>query len=239
MMGDVISVTLSFEPCKALSKAKGKGAHQLLALLAAAGTRFVGLNDKRELDFHPDPITDLNEDGNFLLSPEVAHRLLGRSPLDTEVMRKFGPTGNLSYLRTLGAFGVSQSGLSDEPQTLDRLGKGQVSLGHKLYPALRPLFGHVDRFGVNRLSEKSLKKRELKYLFWANFYGPAYVAKYGRKFFMEAPGWKKEQLDDGGVLYVVTRSYYKWFTKPSQDAVKYFQTKVPGIKAYRARQGHW
>ena len=88
------------------------------------------------------------------------------------------------------------------------------------------------------MGSRSIKNSDLKYIFWANFYGPAYVEKYGRKFLLGAPGWKKEELDDGGILYVVTESYYDWWTKPPKDVLDYFRTQVPGIKLYRAKSSY-
>jgi hypothetical protein len=43
---------------------------------------------------------------------------------------------------------------------------------------------------------------EVKYVFSRNIFGPRYVEKYGRGFFLKAPGWKVEELEDGSILYI-------------------------------------
>jgi hypothetical protein len=48
---------------------------------------------------------------------------------------------------------------------------------------------------------KPILEKKLKAIYWVNFFGPEYVAKYGREFLLNAPGWKKEELHDGGVFY--------------------------------------
>lgn len=66
-------------------------------------------------------------------------------------------------------------------------------------------------------------------------HGPAFVDRFGREFLLGAPGWKKELLDDGGILYVVDESYMRWRTTPATEAIDYFRTKVPAIRQYRSR----
>lgn len=89
--------------------------------------------------------------------------------------------------------------------------KGQLALGRELYPLVGAKFAVADEFVTALSLEKSVPKTELREIFWANFFGPAYVKKYGRKFFLEAPGWKKEELSDGGILYVVSKSFLSWW----------------------------
>jgi hypothetical protein len=52
---------------------------------------------------------------------------------------------------------------------------------------------------------------KLRFVFWANFFGPAYVEQYGREFLWNAPGWRVEELEDGGILYVTTERYVDWW----------------------------
>jgi len=41
-------------------------------------------------------------------------------------------------------------------------------------------------------------------IYWANFFSPSYVKKHSRSFLKNAPGWRKQDLDDGGFLYVLS-----------------------------------
>ena len=44
-------------------------------------------------------------------------------------------------------------------------------------------------------------RHEIVTLSWVNFFGPAYVRKYGRDVLCNIPGYQTEDLDDGGILY--------------------------------------
>ena len=55
-----------------------------------------------------------------------------------------------------------------------------------------PFFHTFDPYGP---------RDELVTLSWVNFYGPAYVRKYGRDLLHGIPGVRVEDLDDGGILY--------------------------------------
>jgi tRNA(Met) C34 N-acetyltransferase TmcA len=50
-----------------------------------------------------------------------------------------------------------------------------------------------------------------------------------------APGHHVEELDDGGVLYIVEEKWSTWRAQPSRKALEHFQKTVPGIKHYRAK----
>ena len=69
------------------------------------------------------------------------------------------------------------------------------------YDLLGPSYGWVNNLpNFNSSHGKPVLNQKLKEIYWANFFGPEYVAKYGREFLLNAPGWKKEELHDGGVL---------------------------------------
>jgi hypothetical protein len=70
---------------------------------------------------------------------------------------------------------------------------------------------------------------QLPHIYWANFFSPAYVEQLGRDRLMNAPGWKKESLNDGGLLYVLTPSLEGTGPKAMVEAVK----KYFGIDSVR------
>jgi hypothetical protein len=117
---------------------------------------------------------------------------------------------------------------------VDPEAQAQAGFAELLYPHLRPKYGWIDEPSGNLPSAKSIAATRREYIFWANFFGPEYVERYGRDFLLNAPGWKVEQLDDGGILYVATESYMQWWSQEQPEIVKYFQAKVPKIQQYRA-----
>ena len=70
-----------------------------------------------------------------------------------------------------------------------------------LYPAARPDFGWIDNAHRNRSRSEEAEQLGLTSISWVNFWGPAYVEKYGRSVLMGVPGFRVEQLDDGGIVH--------------------------------------
>lgn len=78
-----------------------------------------------------------------------------------------------------------------------------LDIGKSLYEVLGPTFGWVDfDYGLFTTHE-DIEALELPTLYWANFFGPAYVNKIGRDKILSAPAWAIEELADGGLLYVL------------------------------------
>lgn len=76
-----------------------------------------------------------------------------------------------------------------------------------LYDLIRPAFGWIERCHPSGYTNWSdTNNLLLPHIYWANFFGPEYVNKFGREFLLKAPGWKSEQLVDGGILYVLSPS---------------------------------
>ncbi len=92
-----------------------------------------------------------------------------------------------------------------------------------LYAILHPVFGSID-FCSNRTREKDVQALEIPHIYWANFFGPEYVEKYGKEYFLKAPGWLHEELDDGGILYVLAPVMAR--------RVKGYKALVEEVKAY-------
>lgn len=72
-----------------------------------------------------------------------------------------------------------------------------------LYENLVPAYGWVDltvSVAGERLIGESILARKMNTIYWVNFFGGPYVERYGLDYLMNAPGWKKEILSDGGVM---------------------------------------
>ncbi len=78
-----------------------------------------------------------------------------------------------------------------------------LDIGKGLYEVLRPSFGWIDFDYGLRTTHEDIEALELPTLYWANFFGPAYVKKIGRERILSAPAWRIEELPDGGLLYVL------------------------------------
>lgn len=74
----------------------------------------------------------------------------------------------------------------------------------KLYPLVRPEYGFIaasytDCYPLGQ--HLFVKKRRIPTLSWVDFFGPEYVAHYGRDVLAGIPGWRIEDLPDGGLMY--------------------------------------
>ncbi|RME10853.1 MAG: hypothetical protein D6802_08310 [Ardenticatenia bacterium] len=125
------------------------------------------------------------------------NQLVFRLDLKWEHDRVGSPVKTRIYLSTLDAWMFNEAKYPREyyAQLMLRLGKA-------LYTILHPVFGSID-FCSNRTREKDVQVLEIPHIYWANFFGPEYVEKYGKEYFLKAPGWLHEELDDGGILYVL------------------------------------
>jgi hypothetical protein len=98
------------------------------------------------------------------------------------------------------------------------------------------MYGWIDERGTEVVfGSKGIAEGRLRSLYWANFFGPAYVERCGRDFLMAVPGGKTEQLDDGGILYLTTERYEDWWRGERPDALRYLRKRFPNMKRHRAR----
>jgi len=115
--------------------------------------------------------------------------------------------------------------------------EGLIRLGRLLYHKLQPRLGWIDFTEVGEPTEKQIQATKLTRIMWANFFGPAYVQKYGREFLLNAPGWLKEELPEGGVLYILSpNALQRWSIVNRREMEAYFRQKVPGVEACDVRK---
>lgn len=79
-----------------------------------------------------------------------------------------------------------------------------LQLLESLLPLCDLRFASADWQGGNRPPREDLLAGGLPWLFWANFYGPVALERWGREFLLGAPGWKKDELAGGIIEYVLT-----------------------------------
>lgn len=105
-----------------------------------------------------------------------------------------------------------------------------LELAKVIYNTIQPRFAWIERcHWKGHTTPDDVMKLKLPHIYWANFFSPAYVEELGREFLLNAPGWKKEPLDDGGLLYVLSPSLYGTGPKATVTAVKeYFG--VPHVR---------
>jgi hypothetical protein len=102
--------------------------------------------------------------------------------------------------------------------------------------SLSDLFGHLlphcrpqlawcgEERAAEKLALRVAEKRDLWFINWVNVFGPSYVEKYGRDFLLNAPGFKKEELEGGSILYQVTEGFAPWEASdpPPEEVESYF-----------------
>ncbi|MBI5876598.1 MAG: hypothetical protein HZB53_03030 [Chloroflexi bacterium] len=81
-----------------------------------------------------------------------------------------------------------------------------LSIGTRLYDLLRPTFGWCDFDHGEHTAFEDVETLKLPALYWANFFGHAYVEAIGRDKILSAPNWQIQPLTDGGLLYVLAPS---------------------------------
>ncbi len=107
-----------------------------------------------------------------------------------------------------------------------------LELAKVIYNTIQPRFAWIERChwkGYTR--PEDVAQLRLPHLYWANFFSPAYVEKLGQAFLLNAPGWKKESLPDGGLLYVLSPSLAGTGPKATVTAVQHYF----GVSSVRRR----
>lgn len=224
-------VELYFDLCKKLEE---KGTHIAIDLIKSVGGRFIDETTGQEID---DPVTYGIELGS------IDEEALFLHPLLPSQVRRYPSLERprLTVVNEVAGFWIECYTELYEAQIVEETAHGLLEIGKSLYHMLLPRYGHVD--GHTDVTEETMltshiKELRLPFIMWANFFGPEYVQKYGKDFLLNAPGWLKEELPDGGVLYVVGPSLLdRWSVADKQEVEAYFRRGVPGFKkAYELKR---
>jgi len=230
-----VIVSLTLVRCDALPREWGLCGLELLRLLREKGAAFLPLSCFPDLD--PCPERRLSESGAIGELLGVEHPLLGK-PLGHEASGRPRPhgSGNLTFTGPDGSVSIAQYAHRDDPATWPPLAESLWRFGSLIRPDLEPDYAYLDELGRDDWTD--VWELDLKFIFWKNVFGRRYVERYGRDFFLGAPGTSTE-LVDGSVEYSPVQDYLDWVSKPTspvaKDAVTYFRQKFPEIRLHRAR----
>lgn len=83
-----------------------------------------------------------------------------------------------------------------------------LNISEKLYDFLHPFYAYADHEN-ERPEDEELISKDIKHIYWANFFSPEIVKKIGKEKLLSAPSWKTKKLKDGGILLVLGPLIYK------------------------------
>ena len=239
-----MNINLSLACCRGLSACPGEGVKQLVNIFQAAGASFLrwrGIGKDALLERDPVPANAANDEGNFSVpGQEFTHELLAPAFYGygdvLPAVYNFGPTANLRFFQPCRIVDVDQFANEDDPQRFDDSARRIVQIGTLIYSGIRPAYGYLDAEADCTVAKYSVTKKEIRFLFWANIFGPEFVELYGREFLLNAPGWTKEERNDGGILYIATEGLSEWLWKTSPtNVIEYFRRRIPRIKVFRSQ----
>jgi hypothetical protein len=217
------------------------GAGEAVAVTRAVGGEFIHPN----LQPDPDPLRYADAKGNLMVGAYFRHPALRADRCSLADFHRLGlppdtpPWAKFAFLQKSRSVIVGQDASLDDQRLVDPLALGQLLLASQLCPLLEPAYGWIDERGANLPYEREITPATLRYLFWANIFGPEYVRFLGKDFLAEAPGWYLVDLPNGGMLYVVSESYLEWWHTDRHDVLDYFRQRVPHIQLYRAEEWDW
>jgi hypothetical protein len=159
------------------------------------------------------PPTETARPRDLRFTFEFATHLEGKQPID--VIK--------CYASTLGDY---------------RSGTAEVllNIAAGFFTKFSPSYGWID-FTYKPFQQsvnKTLKTKRIQELYWANFFNKEYVQLYGKEFFLNAPVWKVEELENGGMLVQLSPKIAPASEK-SIDQIKiaeYFQSTGLKLLAY-------
>ncbi len=117
----------------------------------------------------------------------------------------------------------------DERLLVEPLAERLLAIARELYPLARPTYGEVEG-NPGEWEARDVLRLRLKHISWVNFFGPAYVEKYGRDFLLGLPGYRTELLPDSGVFHQLSPT----FVATSEEEAKRLRQEVI---AYCAEHG--
>jgi hypothetical protein len=202
-----------------------ESAQQLIKCLRESGCAF--LYGKKH-----DPCPESRIRRGSIISPlDFTHPLLARDVTSKVLQQKVG-VGSLGFIARGKRLSISQT---PEPsgKGLNDLASGLLEFLKRQYGVLHPSHASVDEMGENALPKVTTSADGVRFLFWANVFGPKIVKQVGKQFLLDCPG-EVELLEDGGVVLVSSKSFTTWLERPPHKVVKYLVQEFPNIKLYRS-----
>jgi len=184
----------------------------------------------------PNPEQKLGPDGrisgSFLLA---SHRLL--EPANPAWNHRWGHLGNYSSIMP-GWFSIGRRLVRDDfPEyeaALNEMAQGRVEFLKLLIPQVKPDFALADDVWDDGVKQEQLEAANLRKLFWVSYFGPHYVEHHGRKFFLNIPAWRIEELE-GGFLVIVTETFLEFARHEPKKTLKYLKQNFKSIRPNRFR----
>jgi len=94
----------------------------------------------------------------------------------------------------------------DQRPLVEPFAQRMLAIARDLYPLARPTYGEVEG-NWGEWDTVDVSRLRLKHISWVNFFGPAYVEKYGRDVLLGLPGSRTELLPDGGVFHQLSPTF--------------------------------
>lgn len=162
--------------------------------------------------------TEFGEPPDKYIDPVKAYE---ENPEDGMVKLHFaGFSYALSFSVELGEMYIFGS-IYDDDEDKNRLCVTTLlDLIERIIPKFSFAYGYFDMQGFDDSMDEAVTATELKKIYWANFFGQPYVRKYGKEFFLGAPGWRKKELSDGTIEYLLTGDL---FTPPDSSLERKIQ----------------
>lgn len=103
-----------------------------------------------------------------------------------------------------------------------------LDLGKACWREMQPLYGFAENLNTY-VERENIETHHITKMVWAQFFGREFVRDIGHRILQNAPAWRNENLDDGGILYVLSVTPYQ-YQGPRQywtAARAYFRHHLP------------
>jgi hypothetical protein len=178
-----------------------------------------------------DPAPEQRIRTKSIIAPmDFTHSLLARSLLSDALRSKLG-FASLGFIAHGKCVRVGNSPRVE--RELDNFADGLLAFAKLQYAIFRPSYGWIDELGDNAPSRTAATPGTIKFLFWANIFGPRIVKQVGAEFLRNCPA-RVEWLDDGGALVVSRSGYTKWLERRDTRLVNHLTQKFPNISLFRS-----
>ncbi len=236
---DVRGIKCLLAHCSALEGDKKTFFRRGITLMQHVDTTFLKLGPfPTQPD--PNPFDRLESDGRMIASLAFTHPILEpTNPVWNQVgweqrgefAGAFG-NGVLDDSFRVNSFSPMRDDFPDFPSALQDRAERFLKLFEFLVPHVKPRFGYVDDVDGPEITDKQINDSELRKLFWVTWFGPQYLDKHGKQFFLKAPVYHAKELE-GGVLVRVTERWWDFAETNPKVALDYFRQKFARIRANR------
>ena len=227
----LVSISSEMFFCESILGRLRTGSYEVFDLLVQMGGQLYFVSPET-------PLTDkgmaLNEEGDIHPLPGVLHPLL-KPECGLKSIPKFGGNADFYYISGSQSVHFTQESGFDNEREVNELLEAHRAFFSRAIQVFRPGYAWIDETGENTPGARSIKKLELKYLFWANFFGPDYVQKYGRSFFLSVPDCRIEDFGELGILIVMNDSFTSWRRNSTPLQLAYFMKTIPSIQKFKSK----